>query len=64
MKFSGKMWLLIIIKVTKKQGFSVSLKNFFLEKPQRGDQIDPSPSPFRVKSLLQFSLKLIVIVYG
>ena len=42
MKFSGKMYLNIIFKVTKKQGFTLSLEDTFLEKPQEaGDQIDP-----------------------
>ena len=36
MKFSGKMWL---IKVTKNQGFTLSLKNTFLEKSLEGCQI-------------------------
>ena len=44
MKFPGKMGLKIILKVTKKQGFTRSLENTFLEKPQ-GVQTDPSP-PF------------------
>ena len=34
-KFSGKMCLMIILKVTKKQGFSPSLGKTVLEKPQR-----------------------------
>ena len=36
MKFSVKMWLMIILKVTEKQGSTLSLKNRFLEKPQEG----------------------------
>ena len=32
MKFSRKMWLLIILKVTKKQGFTLSLEDKFFEK--------------------------------
>ena len=28
------MWLMITLNVTKKQGFSLSLQNTFLEKPQ------------------------------
>ena len=45
MKFAGKMWLMIILKATKKQAFTLSLGNTFLEKPQgRGYQIDLSPS--------------------
>ena len=33
-KFSGKMWLMIILKFTKEQGFTLSLENTVLEKPQ------------------------------
>ena len=47
MKFSGKMWLITILEVTKKQEFILSLENKFLEKPQEV-QIDPK-SFFRVK---------------
>ena len=36
MKFSGKMRLMIIFKVRKKQGFILSLEDTFLEKPQGG----------------------------
>ena len=57
MKFSGKMCLMIILKVTKKQGFTLPLEDTFFEKPQgkgggqihRGGQIDrlpPSPPAF------------------
>ena len=50
MKFSGKMFLKIISKVTKKQGFSLSLEDTLFEKPQEGGQIEPPPrSRFRVK---------------
>ena len=31
MKFSGKMWLMTKVKVTKKQGFTISLENTVLE---------------------------------
>ena len=34
MKFSRKMPLKIILKVTKIKGFTVSLEDTFLEKPQ------------------------------
>ena len=34
MKFSGKMYFKIILKVPKKQGFALSLEDTFLEKPQ------------------------------
>ena len=33
MKFSGKMYLMIILKVTKNQAFSLSLEDTFFEKP-------------------------------
>ena len=35
-KSSGKMWFMVILKVTKKQGFILSLQDIFLEKPQGG----------------------------
>ena len=35
---------MIILKVTKKQGFTLSLEDTFLEKPEGvGCQIDPTP---------------------
>ena len=34
MKFSGKTCLMIILKVTKKQGLTPYLENTVLEKPQ------------------------------
>ena len=34
MEFSGKIWLSIILKVTKNQGFTLSLEDTFFEKPQ------------------------------
>ena len=43
MKFSGKMWLIIILKVTKNQHSTLSLEDKFFEKPQ-GDQIEPLPA--------------------
>ena len=36
MKFSGKMYLKIILKVTENQGFTLSLEGTFFEKPQGG----------------------------
>ena len=35
-KFSGKMWPIITLTVTKNQGFSLSLEDTFFEKPQMG----------------------------
>ena len=42
-KFLGKMWLMLILKVTKNQGFILSLEHIFLEKPQGGESNSPSP---------------------
>ena len=51
MTFSGKMWLLIILKLKlkkqKKQGLILSLKNTFLEKPGGECQTKP-PSLLRI----------------
>ena len=33
MRFSGKMCLMIILKVTKSQGFTLSLEDTFFEPP-------------------------------
>ena len=35
-KFSGKMWLMTISKVTENQGFNLSLGDTFFEKPHGG----------------------------
>ena len=45
MKFSGKMYFKIILKVTKNQSFTLSLEDKFFEKPKGvggggGGQID------------------------
>ena len=48
MKFSGKMCLKIIIKVTKIQGFSLSLEDALFQKPQGGgggQKYPPHPPP-------------------
>ena len=45
MKFSGKMWLMIILKVTKNHGFTLSLEDKFFEKPQ-GVKMTPPSSPY------------------
>ena len=41
------MCLKIILKVTKNQGFTLSLEDTFFEKPQRGFKLTP-PRRFRV----------------
>ena len=51
MKFSGKMCFKMILKVTKNQGFTLSLEDTTFEKPQGGEvRLTPS-SRFRVKQL-------------
>ena len=50
MKFSGKMWLTIILRVTKKQGFTLSLEDAFFEKLQ--GVLNWLPSRFRVKVII------------
>ena len=39
---------MLILNVTKNQGFTLSLEDTFLEKPWRG-QIDPPPPPSRFR---------------
>ena len=41
MKFSWKKWLMIILKATKNQGFTLSLEDTFLEKSQGGVKLPP-----------------------
>ena len=36
MKISGKMWLMIILKVIKNQGFALPLEDTLYKKPQGG----------------------------
>ena len=43
MKFSGKMCLKIILKVTKKQGFQALFRRCIFQKTTGGGQIDPQP---------------------
>ena len=70
MKFSGKMCLKIILKVTKNQGFALSLEDTFFVKPQWGVKLT-SPTPttprrFRVKctgSTRSASGDAIILVY-
>ena len=50
MKCSGKMCLMIILKVTKNQGFTLCLEDTIFEEPQGEGQTEPPPPPssFRV----------------
>ena len=34
MQLPGKVWLIMILKITKNEDFTVSLEDIFLEKPQ------------------------------
>ena len=51
MKFSGKICPKIILKVTKSQGFTLSVEDIFFEKPQGGGQIDLPPITANVLGL-------------
>ena len=56
-KFSRNMWLMIILKLIKNQGYTVSLENTFFEKPQEeGDSSNWPRKPF--KSYRVFTIKL------
>ena len=44
MKFLEKMWLMIILKVTKKQGPNLSLEDIFLKNCKGGSIWPPSPA--------------------
>ena len=57
-KSAGKIFPMIILKVTRNQGFFLSLENTFFEKPQRGCQTDPPPPPFppAVLGLMMYNL--------
>ena len=56
MKFSEKMCLMIISKVTKNQSFTLSLEDTFFKKKHRGGQIDPPPLAVLGLSLIQSNL--------
>ena len=44
MKFPGKLWLIIILKVSKNQGFIFSLEDTFLKKLPEGGSTWPPPA--------------------
>ena len=52
MEFSGKMYLMTILKVTKNQGLTFSLEDTFFEKPQGGGVKLTPLSRFRVNDLV------------
>ena len=48
MKFSGKVPLMIMLKVTKKQGLTLSPEDTLFKKPQEGGSNWPPPAqPFK-----------------
>ena len=64
MKFSVKMIFMIILKVTKDQGFTLSLEDTFFKKPQGGGgQIDPSSSLSPAVLGLRLNTKLQIMPY-
>ena len=65
LKFSGKMWLMIILKVTKNQGFTLSLESAFLEKPQgKGEGSSWPPSLLKVKDLSCSLLVWLLLIFA
>ena len=56
MKFSGKMWPIIILKVTKNQDFTLSIEERFFERPQEVSQIDCPPPPPALPSIAVLEL--------
>ena len=46
MKFSGKTWLMIIFKVTKKQGFTLSFKDWKNQKGGEDNNTDKTGAMF------------------
>ena len=46
MKFSGTIYLMIVLKVTQNQGFTLFLEHTIFEKPQGGQIDPPPPQPF------------------
>ena len=52
MKFSGKMCLLIILKVTRNQGFTLCIEDAIFKKPQGGG-LKLTPHPLITQKLLK-----------
>ena len=61
MKFSGDFWLMIILKTTKKQGFTLFSGNKFFEKPQEGSNWPTSL--FRV-NIYKYDLNMVNEFFG
>ena len=64
MTFSGKIWLMIVLEVTKNQGLTLFLDDTFLEKSHKRIKLPRPPSPglLRVKfdmlTYINYFLKL------
>ena len=57
-KFAGKVWLMVIWKVTKNQGFTLSLEDVFFEKPLGGGSNWPPSAALGLIKLQALSLQL------
>ena len=44
-EFQGKLWLMIILKVTKNQGFTLSLEDSFMENQSGGREGGQNDTP-------------------
>ena len=53
MKFSGKMCLMIILKVTEDQGFTLSLEDTFFENPQGVEVKLTPPAGLGLKDIIK-----------
>ena len=62
MKISRNMWLMIILKITKRQGLAPTIQDIFFEKPQRRGPIDLPPPPFSAALGLKQALNLILVL--
>ena len=61
MQFSGKVRLMVILKVTKKPGFTLFFEDLFLEKPQSGVNYPlPPPPPFLPLAILELKRLLFI----
>ena len=56
MKFSGKICLKIMLKVTKNRGFTLSLEDTLFEKPRGGGGAIYRPGILGVNSLILIDL--------
>ena len=63
MKLSGKMWLMIVLKVTKNYGFTLSLTDTFFGKPQ-GVKLTPLAvlGLKKIKNAFYFTLKCLFVL--